>query len=132
MSREIPIGYRELLPVWNQLAKRLQMTYVIMGVVATICSLAVATFTAELGSAGIKAFSFTAALALGLITSFDIGGKANAARGAWRLLNSAVLAYSDDSEFTIQELHKQYEAGETMLGDIRFSAPRDKLQAPKE
>ena len=131
MSREIPIGYRELLPVWNRLAKKLQFTYVAMGVTATVCSLMVATFTTELTNIGVKCVSFVAALALGLMTSFDVGGKANAARNAWRVLNSATLAYADDPSFTIQDLHKQYETGEKLLGDIRYSAPSDKPQLSK-
>ena len=77
VPRQVPQGYQELLPVWNKLAKSLQATYVVLGVVATVSSLVVATFTTELGPASVKVVSFLLALAIGLITAFDIGAKAS-------------------------------------------------------
>jgi hypothetical protein len=130
MPREVPEGYTDLLPVWNTLAKRLQATYVALGVVATCSSLVVATFTSELGPVWVKVVSFLLALSIGLITAFDIGAKANAARNAWRLLNAGSLAYANDSTFAIQDLYKQYMAGEALLGDIKYNAPSLKPQKP--
>jgi hypothetical protein len=128
--RNVPQGYKELLPVWNRLAISLQATYVVLGVMATVSSLAVATFTAELGPIRVKEVSFILAISLGLITAFDIGAKANASRGAWRLLNAATLAYANDPSFTIQDLYKQYLAGEALLGDIKYNAPAVKPTKP--
>ena len=130
LPRDVPQGYKELLPIWNSLAKSLQKTYVALGIVATVSSLVVATFTSELGPVWVKVVSFLLALSIGLITAFDIGAKANAARGAWRLLNAAALAYGSDPTFTIQDLYKQYVAGEALLGDIRYNAPAVKPQKP--
>jgi hypothetical protein len=129
-SRTLPAGYAELLPVWNRLAKQMQAVYVTLGVSATICSITLATFTTELGTSWIKVVSFCLALSIALITSFDIGAKANSARGAWRLLNAACLAYANDESFTIQDLYKQYVAGEAMLGNIKFNAPTAKPLSP--
>jgi len=129
-SRALPTGYAELLPIWNRLAKQMQTVYVILGVLATICSITLATFTTELGTYWIKVVSFCLASSIALITSFDIGAKANSARGAWRILNAACLAYANDESFTIQDLYKQYVAGEAMLGDIKFNAPTARPQSP--
>jgi len=130
VPREAPEGYKQLLPVWNSLAKSLQRTYVALGIVATVSSLVVATFTDELGPMWVKVVSFILALSIGLITAFDIGAKANGARGAWRLLNAAVLSYENDTGFTIQDLYKQYVAGEALLGDIKYNAPSVTPQKP--
>ena len=130
VPRDAPQGYRDLLPVWNSLAKSLQRTYVGLGIIATVSSLIVATFTTELGPTWVKVVSFLLALSIGLITAFDIGAKANAARGAWRLLNAATLAYANDASFTIQDLYKQYVAGEALLGDIKYNAPAIKPPKP--
>lgn len=132
VTRDVPQGYRELLPIWNRLATLLQTTYVVLGLLATVSSLVVATFTKELGTPGVKGVSFLLALSIGLITAFDIGAKANAARGAWRLLNAATLAYANDPSFSIHDLYKQYLAGEALLGDIRYNAPAVKPMKPTD
>jgi hypothetical protein len=132
MSRTAPSGYLELLPVWNRLAMRLQTAYVFLGATSTICSLVVATFTAELSSLALKIVSFAAALAFGLIGAFKLGSKANGARNAWRLLNGAVLAYQEDENYTIHKLHEQYLAGEQLLGDIEYVAPSGKPPGPSD
>jgi len=130
MPRLAPKGYKELLPVWNRLAKSLQATYVLLGVVATVSSLVLATFTTELGTLRVKVVAFVLSLSLGLITAFEVGAKANGARAAWRSLNAAILSYENDHNFTIQDLYKQYVAGEALLGDIKYNAPSEKPQAP--
>ena len=126
LTREVPQGYKDLLPSWHRLANKLQRTYVSLGVIATLSSLAIATFTAELRPLGVKIISFALAASLALITAFDLGAKTNAARGAWRILNAAVLAYGSDPNFTIQDLEKQYIAAEALLGDIKYNAPETK------
>jgi len=131
MQRRAPKDYKDLAGVWSWLAKSLQKTYIGLGLTATVTSLVLATFTAELGPIGVKVASFLLALALGLITAFDLGAKASAARGAWRLLNAAILAYENDESYTIQDLFKQYQAGEAMLGDVSYKAPPEKPKKPE-
>lgn len=130
MSRAVPAGYRELLPVWNRLAVRLHTTYIALGATATVSSLVAASFTVELGVVGVKVCSFIAAVSLALLTAFDVGGKGNGARSAWRLLNSAVLAYENNPQFSIERLHADYIAGENLLGDVKYSSPTAKPAAP--
>jgi hypothetical protein len=131
MPRTAPKDYRDLLKIWNDLAQFLQKLYVALGATATITSLVIATFTSELTPLGVKIASFLLALALGLISAFEIGAKASAARGAWRLLNAAILAYENDESYTIQDLFKQYQAGEAMMGDIKYNAPEVKPLKPE-
>ena len=123
-ERTAPTGYRELLPVWHKLASGLQKSYVILGVLATVASLVVVAFTAELSDMWIKILVMIPSLCLGLMTAFDLGNKANNARAAWRVLNAAVLSYENDETFTIQDLQKQYAAGEALLGEIKYNAPK--------
>jgi hypothetical protein len=128
--RQVPEGYLALLPVWNNLATNLQRIYVLLGACATISSIVVATFTEQLGTLGVKIVSFILAVSLGLITAFDLGNKANSARTAWRLLNAAVLAYANDPDYSVQDLYKQYLAGEALLGPVKYNAPDIKPQKP--
>lgn len=130
MAREVPKEFLDLLPVWNTVATRLQRTYVALGILGTLSSLAVGIFSAELGDLGVKIVSYILAASLGLITAFDLGHKANSARGAWRLLNAAVIAYKTDETFSSKDLWNQYVAGEAMLGDIKYNAP-EKPKAPE-
>jgi hypothetical protein len=130
-ARDAPQGYKDFLPAWNKLATSLQRTYVALGITATLSSLAVATFTAELKPIGVKIVSFLLAVALGLITAFDVGGKANSCRSAWRILKAAILSYENNPDFTIQELHQQYLTGEALIGDIKYSAPSKPESPPK-
>jgi len=131
MSREVPKPYLDIRIVWNRLASTLQLVYVLLGLTATGASLVVSSFTTELPTGWIKALSFSSAVALALITAFNIGGKTNAARTAWRTLNAAVLAYGEDSTFTIQQLHGAYVTGEDQLGGITYSSP-EKPAVPKK
>lgn len=131
-DRQAPQGYRDLLPVWHKMASQLQTLFVVLGAVATVSSLALAAFAGDIGTIGVKVLSFIPATCLGLIAAFDVGSKANAARAAWRLLNAAVLAYENDMTYTIKELHKQYVAGESLLGDIRFNSAAAKPKPPKD
>jgi hypothetical protein len=113
------------------MAAALQKTYILLGGLATVSALALASFASDLPPVGVKILSFIPAVCLGLIAAFDVGSKANAARAAWRLLKSAVLLYENDTTYTIKDLHKQYVAGEALLGDIRFNTSVAKPGAPK-
>lgn len=64
MLRSAPEDYHKLLKSWSWLAESLQKLYIALGATATISSLAIATFTAELTPIGVKTASFPLALAL--------------------------------------------------------------------
>jgi len=126
--RQAPQEYRDMEQKWRSLSTMLQTVYVGLGLIATASSLVLATFTTELGTAWVKGVSFALSLSLGVITAFNVGAEANGVRSAWRVLKAAILAYENDQNFTIQDLYKQYVAGEALIGDIKYNAPeRPKL-----
>lgn len=55
-----------------------------------------------------------------------MGAKANAARGAWRLLNAACIRYKYEESYTFEELRAQYVVGESLLGAVTISEPSPK------
>jgi hypothetical protein len=55
-----------------------------------------------------------------------MGAKANAARGAWRILNAACIRYKYEESYTFEELRAQYVVGESLLGAVTISEPSAK------
>jgi hypothetical protein len=124
MTRSVPEQYLKLLPVWGRIAWGLQKTVIGLGITATVCSLGVTAFSSYWQPLTITVVSFLSTAALGLLTAFNLISKANRARSAWRLLNAGTIAYAEQPEYTIQELHAQYLAGETLLGGIEYTASK--------
>jgi hypothetical protein len=92
-DREIPVEIAGQLRKWDCIARCLRIPQVSLGILGTASAFAVTTFAGELGTLLVKVFSFAAALSIGILTAFDIGGKANATRQAHRLLSLAVVRY---------------------------------------
>jgi hypothetical protein len=44
--------------------------------------------------------------------------KSNNMRRAWRILNTAVLRYQNEKEFTMEKLIEAYKIGEETIGDV--------------
>ena len=127
-NRSLPDEIKATLDEWDRIAARLTRLYAMLGALSVVCSLFVATFTGEEavpeGSIRVVAFLGTASLAW--IGIFNMGAKANAARGAWRLLNAACIRYKYEESYTFQELRAQYVAGESLLGAVTISEPAPK------
>ena len=83
-------------------------------------ALIVSTFTNELGTRKTKIFSFVAALSFGVMSGFDIGGKADATRSGWRHLTTAILKFKNDPCYTYDKLIDAYSEGEAMVGNVPF------------
>ena len=83
-------------------------------------ALIVSTFTNELGTRKTKIFSFVAALSFGVMSGFDIGGKADATRSGWRHLTTAILKFKNDPCYTSDKLIDAYSEGEAMVGNVPF------------
>ena len=111
---------------WAFLANLLQTGFIVLGTTATVASIVLATFTVELGDTRVKIVSFLVAVSLGLMTAFDIRGKTNDVRKAWRLMNEAILAYESNPDFSEEDLRKQYLAGEDLIGDLTYVTPQVK------
>jgi hypothetical protein len=140
MKREVPTEILRNLQSWKIMAILLRVTFVFLGSVATVAGLVVTTFNGEIGTWWTKIFALSAAAALGLLTAFDISGKANAVRKAWRNLNAAAILYREDPTYSFAELLKEYKKGEDLVGDVNYIPQKtdegkgatDKTETPTE
>lgn len=103
--------------------------FVALGVIATVAALTVATFTEQLSPWQLKCCTFASAFAFGVLTAFDIGGKANAVRRAWRELTAATILFRDDPTFHLSDLVRAYQRGEEMIGDVNYIPQRSEAGA---
>jgi hypothetical protein len=119
-AREIPPEIADNLKRWVWIANSLRILQVVLGILGTASALLVTTFTEQLRVRWIKICSFTAALAIGILSAFDVGSKADSTRRAWRHLTTAILKYHSDTTFTITQLIDAYTEAEAMVGDVPF------------
>lgn len=119
-TKEVPQDIVEALRSWDRTAGQLRFAQVFLGVLGTSAALAVTTFTLELSPIIVKGLSFTAALCIGLITAFDLNGRANIVRRAWRHLNTVALRYRNVPEASLDSVVDAYSQAEEMLGDVTF------------
>lgn len=117
--REPPSEISKQLRRWTLLAGVLRALHIVLGTMATVCSLLVAAKINSFDRITIEWLSFGAAVAIGLLSAFDLGSKANRFRRAWRRLNIAVVRFSDDENFSKENLFAAYEAAEEMIGDVK-------------
>jgi len=128
-DREIPVEIQQNLRRWGWIGNSLRLTQVVLGVVATAAGLYVATFT-DFKPAYTKIGTFIAAFCLGVLSAFNIGGKADSTRRAWRHVTAACMMYKGDPTFTLERLVKAYTEAEAMVGDVPFHGldPKASLQ----
>src|SRR5262245_1505017 len=121
-EREVPQAIRDSMRDWGRFGNGLRTLQIFLGVGSMTAALLVATFTDELMQQGfaLKGASFTAALFAGLLTAFNIGGKADALRRAWRHVTAAILRYEAGTHGGILDLIKAYEEAEVIVGDVPF------------
>jgi hypothetical protein len=115
---------------WELIANSLRALQVILGVVGTVAALVATTFTAELGTFRVKICTAIAAFCIGMIAAFDIGGKANQTRNAWRELTVAILKYENAHPPTAQDyenLLSAYRHGEERVGDVTFQPASNQI-----
>jgi hypothetical protein len=122
---EIRAEILENLRRWAWIANSLRFTQVTLGIVATASALTVTTFTDELGTFWVKICSFLAAFCIGILVAFDIGGKANKTRRAWRHLNTAILRYQSIPASSLDNLIDSYSQAEAIVGDVEFRQPEN-------
>jgi hypothetical protein len=119
-DRDIPAEITAQLRKWNRMARCLRFLQVGLGVIGTVSAFAVTTFAGELGTLPVKGFSCAAALAIGILTAFDIGGKANATRQAHRLLNLAVVRYLYLAAPSLDNLFDSYAQAQEIVGGVTY------------
>ena len=124
--KKVPAEIASRLIVWNRSVQLLRFVQIFLGVVGVGCAIAIATFTAELSPLCLKSIAFAAALCTGLISAFDITGKANAMRRAWRHLNVQILRFDNLPDSKIDHLIDIYSQAEEMIGGVGFEKPAAK------
>jgi hypothetical protein len=101
-----------------------QLGMVLLGAIAFVASLAIATFGDGLNARApwmLKAIAFVAALSAGLLTTFSIAKKNRDIWAAWRMMNGAILRYRYDPAFKVVQLIDVWEKAETTLGNASIA-----------
>lgn len=117
-GRKIPYEIAQNLKRWSMQSVAYRITTDILGVTGTVFSLLIAMNIEKLKKYT-QWFAFIAAVSYGIISAFDIGDKANRTRQAWRKLNTAVLRYQEQQDFTMKELIDVYSDAEDIVGDVK-------------
>jgi hypothetical protein len=119
--RKIPPEIERHLQDWMTIANFDRVLQVGLALSGMVSALVVSTFTDEMGPRKTKIFSFIAALSFGVLSGFDIGGKADRTRDAWRHLTTAVLKFKNDPYYTYDKLIEAYSEGEALVGNVPFN-----------
>jgi len=122
-ARQVPPEVSDTLNHWRCLAAGIRVLHVILVILAVGCSLVASTVRAPASIVWLspKLFSFAAALAISLLSAFELGKKANAIRDAWRVLTAAVWRYKYETDFTLEKLIAAYESAERNIGGVKES-----------
>lgn len=119
VEREIPAEIKQSLRHWAYIGNTLRTIQIILGVIATAAGLYVATFT-ELNPSLTRIGTYIAAFCLGMLSAFNIGGKADSMRRAYRYLTAACILYKGDQSFSLNKLVEAYKEAEIIVGDVPF------------
>ena len=89
-----------------------------LGSIATVSTLVIASFADKFSTTIIRVLGFVAALAIGLLTTFDVEDHSNRFLKAWRQLNVACLAYNAEPNRpkAADDLLKAYQQAEDVIG----------------
>ena len=110
--------------IYYRLGVMIQTLLISLGVIASVASLVVATFSEYFTGEDLwmlKAFAFVAALASGLLTTFSLSKKNQETWAAWRMMNAAILRYQYDPHFTRIQLIDTWEKAEKTLGNATIN-----------
>jgi len=108
--------------IWDNTANRLVYITISLGLLIIVPSVLVSVYTATdlLSRQQLKVLACTSTISLTLLTAFNIVGKGNNARKAWRVLNAGIYNY-ESGIWTMTELIRSYEEGERIMCDVDFS-----------
>lgn len=113
MEKEpVPNEIKEQLNKWNIQARLLRATYSILGLSVIIASVMTGAGWVQ------EKVALLAAIATGALTYYKLETRSDNMRNAWRMLNTAVLRYKTEEDFTIKELNEAYIKGEETIGNV--------------
>lgn len=117
-KEKVPDEIMYQLKTWRLEARILRVLHVLLGLVAIVSSVTVASRVIE-NAATMSWIAWLAAIASAVLTSLGLESKSNNMRSAWRILNTAVLRYQTEGEdFTIKQLNDAYKIAEGVIGDV--------------
>jgi len=129
--RQVPLEIHYNLRSWDRIATTLRIVFVSLGGIATTSAIVATTFNEQMGVFWTKVCICSAAVAVGLLTAFDISGKANAMRRACRNLRAAMMLYKWDPAFSITDLIGEYRRGQDLVGDVNYIPQRTGIEAKR-
>ena len=121
---------------WHRYAVLLRFFHILIGLIAIISSVTVASRVLEgsfsffgttyNGVALSPWMAWLTAISTGILTSFNLGDKSNNMRNAWRKLYTAKMIYISgvEEKTPIYKLIDAYKEGENIIGDIEIKMPR--------
>ncbi len=109
---------RKHLKRWELMAGFLRTSHLLLGLISVSGSILVASKINSIDPIYIEWIAFSVALSVGLQTGFDLGGKANRVRRAWRHVNWSYIKYKSKSH-EFDKLIDDYRIGEKIVGDVK-------------
>ncbi len=120
-KREVPARIRRQLCIWDWEAYILRILHALITIIAIASSFLVAAKIDTFQWEFIEWLPFISALSMGLLSSFDLGSKANKMRRAWRKLHTAVILFEEDKsipdERALDYIIETYAEAEEIYGD---------------
>ena len=121
--RAVPKRIADIHDRWTKQARYLRVVHVFLVVIATATSVLAATglgktISSRLLPGGGDLLAAMAAVSIGFVSAFDLGGKSNDFRNAWRLLHAAIIRFEEEPDYTVEKLIEAYEQAEKMIGDV--------------
>jgi hypothetical protein len=124
--RTLPKRITDIYRNWTFQARLLRSVHICLVVVATTSSVLAAAGIGKVISppwlpGGADPLAALAAIAIGCISAFELGNKANNFRNAWRVLYAAMLRFEEETEYTVEQLIQSYEIAEKLIGDVNVN-----------
>ncbi|SRR6266699_2393583 len=129
VHRQTPDRITKVIRSWGRKAVVLRWLHTGLVVIAVVTSISASAGVA-LGFFDGSGFlsnvqsplSVVAAIAIGLVSTFDLGTKANNFRNAHRVLRAAIMRYEEEAGYNVEDLIKAYESGERLIGDVNTTS----------
>ncbi len=116
-AREVPKEISHAINVWYRGSNILRFLHISLGLIAIVLTITVASKVITDDSL-FSWIAWGAAIATGLLTSFNLGTKSNNMRNAWRMLNEAKIRYEIEKDMSVEKLVDAYRDGEKLIGDV--------------
>ncbi|TFH49863.1 MAG: hypothetical protein E4G89_04175 [Methanothrix sp.] len=118
-AREVPTEISYAIKAWYRGSNILRFLHISLGLIAIVLTITVASKVIAADDSLFPWIAWGAAIATGLLTSFNLGTKSNNMRNAWRILNEAKIRYEkNEQDMTLVKLVDAYRDGEKLIGDV--------------